>query len=225
MIDPKAKSIRDFEEFTENVDGVWKGPDGMTLDAGGGNPGENLERLLVRRWIASEPGTVSLNGSISHSGRPESEANEEQMNEQGEKEQGEEEQSEEQAGEEQEGEVQEPALGDGVVAIVLHNGNRLRRWAAHGSGEETGIDRVDVDAGDTIDWIVQGKKDTQYDNFYWPVSVVVLDKQGNADAEHPMSTDSERDYRSEDRENTPPLGPLARLAQVLWMSNEFLYVD
>ena len=58
--------------------------------------------------------------------------------------------------------------GDGVRArIVSSSLGELATWMVHGIEAETKISSIAVKAGDTIDFIVDGRSDTENDTFTW----------------------------------------------------------
>jgi hypothetical protein len=76
---------------------------------------------------------------------------------------------------------------------------------------------MDVRAGDTLDFIVDGRKVQGEDPFVWAPRIRLTEPSGAV-----RTWDAARDFAG-----PPPaaLGPWDRLAQVLLVSNEFLFVD
>jgi hypothetical protein len=74
-------------------------------------------------------------------------------------------------------------------------------------------ERIAVQAGDTIDFVVDLRGTPENDEFTWTVEVKLDDVS---------SWDSAATFR---KPRAPPLGIWARYAQVLLMSNEFVFVD
>lgn len=105
--------------------------------------------------------------------------------------------------------------GDGVRArIVSSRHGELASWIANGSGAETALTGITVDQGDTIDFIVDGRADTENDAFTWAPKI----RQEGAEKEWSA--------RADFRGPTPkPLSVWERYAQVLLETNEFAFVD
>ena len=77
-------------------------------------------------------------------------------------------------------------------------------------------------AGDAIDFIVDPKANNSYDTFTWRADV------GFTPAKKPdteIGYDSAEDFQGPPPPAPPPLSPREKLAQVLLMTNEFLYID
>jgi hypothetical protein len=77
---------------------------------------------------------------------------------------------------------------------------------------------VEVRAGDTLDFIVDGGTDTRFDHFLWAPRIEAADAGGVWDARRDFSTASQA-------WDEQPLNGLELLAHALLMSNEFLFVD
>jgi hypothetical protein len=105
--------------------------------------------------------------------------------------------------------------GDGVRArIVSSRDGELASWIANGTGAETMLAGIIVEKGDTIDFVVDGRSDSENDNFTWApkIRLEVSEKAWNASA----------DFRGP---AARPLGIWERYAQVLLETNEFAFVD
>jgi hypothetical protein len=103
--------------------------------------------------------------------------------------------------------------GDGVRGrIVSSREGEIASWVVFGREVETKISGVDVEAGDTIDFIVDGRDDREGDSFSWAPVITLGDKKWDAKA----------DFRGP---HPRPLTLLERYAQVLLQSNEFAFVD
>lgn len=107
--------------------------------------------------------------------------------------------------------------GDGVDGKVVssHKGVIAEWTVTHGS-MPTVIEIADVVAGERLDFIVSCRENDAYDTYSWRVNLVL---ENNGDRQ---IWNAEHDFHG------PPPAPLdlwAQFAQVLLMSNEFLYVD
>jgi hypothetical protein len=111
------------------------------------------------------------------------------------------------------------AEGDGVRAFIVSSRHgELGRWTVHSSEAETNLRGVEVRAGDTLDFIVDGGTDTRFDHFLWAPRIEAADAGGVWDARRDFSTASQA-------WDEQPLNGLELLAHALLMSNEFLFVD
>ncbi len=111
------------------------------------------------------------------------------------------------------------AACDGAQAwIVSNRGGQLGHWTAHLSKAETKIEKLDVKRGDTIDFIVDGRKNHDGDDFNWAVKIRRIDGAPNKSDEW----DSFADFR---RPGDRRLGAWERYAQVLLSAVEFSLVD
>ena len=108
--------------------------------------------------------------------------------------------------------------GDGVRGrIVSSRVGVLDSWTIHHGKVETKIDHVDVDAGETIDFVVDCLTNEAFDSFTWP-PVIVMVTAGAA----PQQWNAPADFKG------PPeraLTVLEQYAQALLVANEFVFVD
>lgn len=113
--------------------------------------------------------------------------------------------------------------GDGVRGrIVSGRAGELGSWSVHHGSVETKLDRVEVQAGETIDFVVDCLANESYDSFNWP-PVISL-----ATATEGKTSQRQFVAASEFRGPAPavtPLTPLEQYAQALLMANEFVFVD
>jgi hypothetical protein len=115
--------------------------------------------------------------------------------------------------------IHQEANGDGVRGrIVLGSRGRAGEWvSAHGQ-TATQLS-VPVQAGETIDLVVDCRGDFGYDTFSWPVTIRLQTTAGDG-----RTWQSQGEFSGE----APPAPVLTRweeLAHVLLMSNEFMFVD
>lgn len=75
--DAETKRVVKFTNLPHWTGSQWQGgakiPDAklgwVSLNAGGGHPGENPDFAAIRRWVAPEDCTVAINGSLQHSSK------------------------------------------------------------------------------------------------------------------------------------------------------------
>lgn len=117
------------------------------------------------------------------------------------------------------------AVGNGIrCSIVSSRHGMLKSAAVHNCREILDVDSLEVQAGDTVDFIADVAEDLNNDQFSWPVDSIVV--AGAAIEAAPTTADepwnSQRDF---DGETVNYLTPWEQLAQVLLLSNEFSFVD
>ncbi len=107
------------------------------------------------------------------------------------------------------------AGGDGVKArIVSSREGLLGEWVVHNSMTQTEVGSINVQKGDTLDFIMDPQTNDGFDATEWSPTI--------------ESTDGKRVWSAKSGFGPPPGEPLTRLtlyAQALMMTNEFLFVD
>lgn len=124
--------------------------------------------------------------------------------------------------------------GNGVQAWISSSRHgELGHWTAHGSRAETMIWRLEVRPGDTVDFVVDGRGDHSFDTFKWAPTIRLIepasadDDADGGDGENGATPDApswsaQRDFAGPRPE---PLNPWEQYAQVLLMTNEFMFID
>jgi hypothetical protein len=105
--------------------------------------------------------------------------------------------------------------GNGVRLMVFHNGKLVSSWKCFANSLQT-ILPLKVKKGDIVDLVADPMGSPNNDHYSWPVTFTL--KSGSKRAK----------WRLADLFNSKPeknFSIWASLAQVLMMSNEFLYVD
>ncbi|MDR3636613.1 MAG: DUF1549 and DUF1553 domain-containing protein [Isosphaeraceae bacterium] len=106
--------------------------------------------------------------------------------------------------------------GDGVRGrIVSSRSGVLGTWVAHHGRVETRVDHVEVRKGETIDFVADCRADDGFDSFAWSPVVRALSPT-------PASWSAKDDFQGP---GPRPLGPWEEYAQVLLLTNEFMFVD
>lgn len=107
--------------------------------------------------------------------------------------------------------------GDGVRGtIVSSRTGELGRWKSHDQKTGTPVERVEVQAGDTLDFIVDCVGDTNSDSFSWSPTIRPIGSVGDTGWEF------SRDFHGP---SPTQLTPWEMLAQVVLLTNEFMFVD
>jgi hypothetical protein len=117
-------------------------------------------------------------------------------------------------------------VGDGVAAwIASSRGGILKSAKVHNRTESMSVDSCSIEAGDTIDFIVDIAEQLNTDQFEWaPVIQWKQPSSAKASSEEigTVTWDSHRDFT---KTTSFSLKPLEQLAHSLLMSNEFIFVD
>jgi hypothetical protein len=121
------------------------------------------------------------------------------------------------------GSLNHPAeVGDGVIGrVVSSRSGELGMWNAHHSRQETGVNDLAVQVGDTVDFVVEPGADENTDSFEWTVEITRVDATAPGPASSWMSR---RDFGGP-QSTEVPLDSWQELAQVLLSSNEFVFID
>ncbi len=124
--------------------------------------------------------------------------------------------------------------GDGVRASVVHSRFAVQgEWTAQGSDVETPADEIQVQPGDTIDFIVDCLENSSFDSFQWSPSIEATHVTASDDRDDNSSTqtwDASANFITTGKaryakENQQTPDPWTQLAQVLLLCNEFAFVD
>jgi hypothetical protein len=115
--------------------------------------------------------------------------------------------------------------GDGVRArIVSSQDGELASWTAHNTEAETKMSRIEVKKGDTIDFVVDCRGDENSDSFVWAPVIRLVEAPGNA-AGGTQEWSAAAEFRGPEAKPHKMLTAWERYAQVLMLSNEFMFVD
>ena len=114
------------------------------------------------------------------------------------------------------------ANGDGVRGrIVASSGGKLGEWTVHNQKAETKLDAIQVEAGETIDFVVAPLTNATADGYPWAPTVSFT---GQGMAEALKTWNAKKDFDAAPKVITP-LSRWEELAQVLLLSNELAFVD
>ncbi|WP_235934725.1 PSD1 and planctomycete cytochrome C domain-containing protein [Candidatus Laterigemmans baculatus] len=124
----------------------------------------------------------------------------------------------------------EAAAGDGIRAFVVSSrAGRLKDAEIHQQEVELTIDRLDVEAGETIDFVVDIGNVLNSDQYVWKIQLEALVSDpglaavGTSAASEPRPAwDSSEDFVAD---HVQRLSAWEQLAQILLCTNEFLFVD
>lgn len=117
--------------------------------------------------------------------------------------------------------VHEPKAGDGIRGFVVSSRVGLLGSAKlHAASAELKVDAIAVEAGETIDFLVDIGEGLNSDQFLWEIHLGELAPDDGEKAA--LAWDAKRDFPAD---AATPLTPWEQLAQAVLCSNEFLFVD
>ncbi|MDQ6676057.1 MAG: PSD1 and planctomycete cytochrome C domain-containing protein [Acidobacteriota bacterium] len=103
--------------------------------------------------------------------------------------------------------------GDGVHGRIMSSRQgELAAWVVNGSSAETKMSGITVERGETLDFIVDGRADTENDTFQWAPVIKTKEAEWNA----------AKDFHGPEPR---PLTVWERYARVLLETNEFAFVE
>jgi hypothetical protein len=116
--------------------------------------------------------------------------------------------------------IHEPEAGDGIRAFIISSRQgELKTATLHHSRIEMAAPNVEVQPGDTVDFIVDIAGELNSDQFLWAPKIASLD------AAPATAWDAEKEFAGPTPPALQPLPPWAQYAQVLLLANEFSFVD
>ncbi len=123
------------------------------------------------------------------------------------------------------GELEHPqADNNGVVArVIFKNAKMLGEWRALHNSVTTALEPFEVKKGDSLDFVVSGG-DQNTDHFQWAPTITMVTAEMPGMPGMPRIWDAKTDFM-DIRKMPKPIGPWEELAQVLLLSNEFMFVD
>ena len=123
------------------------------------------------------------------------------------------------------GELDHPGeQGDGVRARIVSNRKGVAgEWTARHEKKETDVERLEVRAGDLIDFVADCRESVAYDSFSWAPTIRYEMRSRKGQERTLWSAKS--DFAGPAREKPKALDPWTKYAQVLLMSNELMFVD
>ena len=117
--------------------------------------------------------------------------------------------------------------GDGIRGRIVssHTGS-LGSWTLHNDKAETKIEALEVKMGDTIDFVVDFNANLNSDDFKWaPVIKSKEQPTGTSSGEYAGEWNGKKDFSGPPEPPPKPLSAWEKYAQVLLLSNEFMFVD
>ncbi|MDB6071189.1 MAG: Planctomycete cytochrome [Verrucomicrobiales bacterium] len=122
--------------------------------------------------------------------------------------------------------IHQPPEGDGIRAFISHGGRGLlRSTKIHHATEALNVEALPMEAGDTVDFIVDINEGLNSDQFLWAPQVVEVPATAAAGATGDVigaKWDALKDFTGSAGQ---PLDAWQQLAQTLMLTNEFVFVD
>ncbi len=121
---------------------------------------------------------------------------------------------------------QEPKDGAGVQAAILSSrSGELGRWTARAGESTVAVARVEVKKGDTIDFLTgpQGKSDGE--RFTWVPTINLLDVNPNDQPDEIHEWDALAQFHGPLEAGPKGLNAWEKFAQVLLLTNEFIFLN
>ncbi|MEX2381664.1 MAG: DUF1553 domain-containing protein [Opitutales bacterium] len=119
------------------------------------------------------------------------------------------------------------AQGDGIRARIISTGSGLLgEWILFNNTKSVDLEEIDVRAGETIDFVADGRSNPNHDSFQWAPVIEMTASPANRTGEYARkrSWSAQTDF-SGPQEPVLALEPWEQYAQVLLLSNEFFFVD
>jgi hypothetical protein len=112
-------------------------------------------------------------------------------------------------------------MGDGVRGhVVSSRTGELAEWTVHHGQVETKLDRVEVQDGETLDFVVDCLTNEAHDDFGWSPTIELTSTDGQTTLRYDAATDFRGPAAIPTR-----LSPPEQFAQALLIANEFVFVD
>lgn len=118
------------------------------------------------------------------------------------------------------------AQGDGVLArIVSSRQGELASFAVCRGEAETRLSGIEVKSGETVDFLVECRADEGWDSFEWAPVVRLVERNAATAGGAPREWNAQADFAGPPGASARPLDPWEKYAQVLLLTNEFMFVD
>ncbi len=121
----------------------------------------------------------------------------------------------------------ERAAGEGIRAY-LHSGRQgeLGKWILLNKGTETKVENLEVKQGDTLDFIVSINTSLNNNDFVWVPVIRMVGPKAIRDVNgYAKEWNAQKEFSGPPPLSEKPLNAWEKYAQVLLLSNEFLFVD
>ena len=115
--------------------------------------------------------------------------------------------------------------GDGVRGrIVSSRSGVLGQWVAMRSTTNTVVEKIQVKAGDTVDFVTDCRSNESFDTFSWIARVKYTGEEGKGEAPR-LRWQTKDDFKGPQPAAPKSLDPWEKLAQAILLSNEVFFID
>jgi hypothetical protein len=122
--------------------------------------------------------------------------------------------------------VHEHVPGEGIKAkIVSSREGLLNEWTLHNSTTNADIASIEVKKGDTVDFYVSIAVTLNSNDFQWAPTIEALGTEFVDSNGYAKEWDAKKEFAGTPSLAGKAMTPLEKLAQVLLLSNEFMFVD
>jgi Protein of unknown function (DUF1553)/Protein of unknown function (DUF1549)/Planctomycete cytochrome C len=118
--------------------------------------------------------------------------------------------------------------GNGVRGRVISSRHgEAGQWTAQHGQTPTKIERLELRAGDTVDFITESRGDVSFDSFHWAPTIRYLASEKNPATESDCVWNAGADFKGPEakEDSNPGLTPMQEFAQIILLSNELFFVD
>jgi hypothetical protein len=120
----------------------------------------------------------------------------------------------------------EHAEGDGVRAFMASSRKGLLgKWVLHNQAADGKVESLEVKAGDTVDFVVSIHQSLNNNDFVWSPTIRLIGPAAVPTGKRAKNWSATKDFAGPPGEPQKPLDAWEQYAQVLLLSNEFVFVD
>jgi mono/diheme cytochrome c family protein len=117
-------------------------------------------------------------------------------------------------------------MGDGMeIRVISSRQGQLGHYKAGEEKEKIRIEKIEVEKGDTIDFIVSCREDNRFDEYGWPIEVWKVEVASDGGLNGLDVWPTEPLFDSSVAHWIGPQSPWEQYAHALLISNEFMFVD
>ncbi len=114
--------------------------------------------------------------------------------------------------------------GDGVHSqLISSREGILGEWTVFHSKTNTAVDRIKIQAGDTLDFVTDSRSNEGFDSFHWAPRIKYLSGEGASG--EVTRWNAKEDFSGPSPAKPKTLDPWQKYAQVLLLANELVFVD
>ncbi len=116
-----------------------------------------------------------------------------------------------------------PHQGDGIKATLYGPAGKVKQWEAHQNKTETNVKQIKVKRGEQLNFVVDFNSQNGWDGYQWSPVIVLK----TLTAKNPQRFSSKGSFPKTilKKKTLQQYGTWERYAQVLLMSNEFLFIE